>query len=559
MSTIRRGVTRALDAIGLKRPVRQGLNMILQAGGLPPVGEPAVFRDLHRLTRGPRPRPETVQGRILFFTMRGWTTHVALETMLGEAAAQRGMEPVFYTCGGPLPLCGITTFRAADPTPCKDCHGYVARYFEALDFPLTTMGDLISADERQAFEQIVTALPDAALEEFEYEGLELGKAVRTSVLWHLLRATPEPRQEWLEALRRFLVSGVLMVQTIERLLDRTDPDRVVVLNGLFFAEQILMQVATRRGIPVTTYERGFMPDSWIFRHDEIACEFRIAGEFREVADTPLNETENRRLDEYLDSRVSGSSDNQQYWPRLEARREAIVEQLGLDPAKPVVAAFSNITWDSAVQDHDIAFDDMFDWLEQTVGFFAGRDDAQLVIRIHPAEVRLQNQESAEGVAEILARRLGGIPPGVTIVPASSDLSSYTLGEMSRCVLVYTSSVGLEFATAGRQVVVAGETHYRGLGFTHDVEDGSEYAGMLEQLLSTEPEQPDIEPARRYAHYFFFRFMVPLSIVREEAGADPRLPMETFEDLAPGRNPNLDLIMGGLLEGKRMMLPGGESG
>ena len=55
------------------------------------------------------------------------------------------------------------------------------------------------------------------------------------------------------------------------------------------------------------------------------------------------------------------------------------------------------------------------------------------------------------------------------LPADSRLSSYTLGRMSRFALVYTSTLGLELACAGVPVVVAGDTHYRDLGFTLDVD------------------------------------------------------------------------------------------
>ena len=40
--------------------------------------------------------------------------------------------------------------------------------------------------------------------------------------------------------------------------------------------------------------------------------------------------------------------------------------------------------------------------------------------------------------------------------------------MSDLALVYTTTVGLEAANLGIPVAVAGATHYRGRGFTHDV-------------------------------------------------------------------------------------------
>jgi hypothetical protein len=551
---MRKGVARALDSVGLKQPIKSGLNTILAAGGLPPVGDPKVFRDLERLLTTARPRPEKKLGRMLFFSMRGWTTHVALETMLAEAVAQRGIEPVFFTCGGPLPLCGITNFRADDPTPCNDCHGYVSRFLETLGFPVTTLDGLVSADERRAVEQRVAAIPDGALESHEEDGFAYGRMVRTSVLWFLLRGTPEDSERWRATYRSFLIAAGVIRLAAERLLQRTRPDRVFCLNGLFFAERVLREVAARRGIPVTTYERGFMPDSWVFFHDGVACDYPIADDFRGIADRSLDSRQSARVADYLAERTRGGVDAAQYWPRMEARRREVVDQLGLDPERPIVSAFTNITWDSAVLDHDVAFDSMFDWLERTIRFFAGRDDGQLVIRTHPAEVRLPGQETAQQVPDALAERMGGIPEHVRIVDASSGLSSYTLGSMSRFAIVYTSTMGLELAATGVPVVVTGDTHFRGLGFTLDVDDRDGYPALLDRLLTGEPPSPHTELARRYAHFFFFRFMIPLGVTHEIESKQVRIPLERFEDLAPGNDPALDAVADGLVHGRPIFLP-----
>ncbi len=554
MSKLRRGVIRALDSVGLKKPVRRGLNRVLAAGGLPPVGEPRVFRDLDRLARTPRPRPPSERGRLLIFTMRGWTTHVALEAMLGEAAAQRGMRPFFFTCGGPLPLCGITNFRAPDPTPCADCHGYVSRFFERLGFDAAELVDLVTEEEREQVRREVDGLADSELSSYEHEGLPLGGMVRTSVLWFLLRSTVRGDAEWVSATRRFLIAARVMRRAIDRLLERVRPDRVLCLNGLFFAERMLIALARRRGIPVTTYERGFMSDSWVFRHDEIACDYKIAADFLARGDRPLDDAQRERIDAYLEERAGGGVDAAQYWPRMEERRRELFEQLGLDPARPIVSVFSNIVWDSAVLDHHTAFENMFDWLESTVRVFDGRDDAQLVIRVHPAEVRLPGQETAERVRESLAERLDGIPASVRVVDADSELSSYTLGRASRFAIVYTSTMGLELAAAGIPVVVAGDTHYQGLGFTHDVGDRESYPGLLERLLREDPPAPDVERARRYAHFFFFEFMIPLGVTREIEGKQVRIPLDALDRLAPGGDPALDAVLDGLVEGRPIFLP-----
>ena len=549
----RRGAVRVLTALGLKEPVKGGINRVLRAGGLPLVGRQRIFWDIERLLATPRPRPAVARGRLLFFSMRGWTSHLALETLLGEAAAQRGYEPFYFTCGGPLAACGITTFRAADPTPCDGCHNYTSLYFELLGFPRRIVRDLVSEAERAEARATVAGLADGEIDGFESDGLPLGQMIRTSSLWFLLRGSPPAEPLWSRTRRGFLEAGLQLHRAMPRLLDWAQPDRVLCLNGLFFAERILAAHTAARGIPLTSYERAFRPDTWLFRHDGAAAEFFLRPEYLAGGDRPLVPAEEDELDAYLADREAGRKDNAAYWPTLEEREESVCRELSLDPGRPVVTVFTNITWDSALQGRDAAFPDMLAWLEDTVRFFAARDDAQLVLRVHPAEQRLAGLETAEPVLAALAERMGPLPPRVRVVPALSPLSSYTLGRMSRFVMTYTSTLGLEMSLRGVPAVVAAETHYRGLGFTIDVTRRDDYSELLARLLAGPVPPPDTDAARRYAHYFFFRIQVPVPQLRTDPGEDPRLTVSSFAALGPGQSSELDCILDGLIERRPIRL------
>ena len=110
-------------------------------------------------------------------------------------------------------------------------------------------------------------------------------------------------------------------------------------------------------------------------------------------------------------------------------------------------------------------------------------------------------------------------------------------------------MGLEFACSGKTVVVAGDTHYRGLGFTQDPETRQDYVDTLIRLASGKSEPVNVETARRYGHFFFFRFMVPLRMTTEHQRSDVRIALNSLDELQPGRDTVLDTVMGGLMRGE----------
>ena len=105
-----------------------------------------------------------------------------------------------------------------------------------------------------------------------------------------------------------------------------------------------------------------------------------------------------------------------------------------------------------------------------------------------------------------------LPENVRLLPADSKVNTYDLVDAANLGLVFTTTVGLEMALSGKPVIVTGNTHYRGKGFTIDPESWDEYYGNLIAVLNAPQkfEQSDrkIELAWRYAYRFFFEYPQP---------------------------------------------------
>jgi hypothetical protein len=131
---------------------------------------------------------------------------------------------------------------------------------------------------------------------------------------------------------------------------------------------------------------------------------------------------------------------------------------------------------------------------------------------------------------------------VRIVGATDPTSSYPLMAASDAVLVFTSTTGLEAAMRGVPVIVAGQTHYRGKGFTVDVATPGEYEAALEKVLDDPASfRPDPERVARYAYTFFFRAPVATPGVEEHVLGLARITVDDLTELAPGANAAVDEI------------------
>jgi capsule polysaccharide export protein KpsC/LpsZ len=191
---------------------------------------------------------------------------------------------------------------------------------------------------------------------------------------------------------------------------------------------------------------------------------------------------------------------------------------------------------------------MIDWLT-TAAAAAGRiPDMTLVVRVHPGEAKWGTNE---GVEASLLSQLGECPPNVRVVPSTEPLDSYVLMDLSDLVLTYTSTVGLEAASRGVPVAVAGATHYRGRGFTHDLTGPDALEDILGgQVLHMDTHE--LELAHRYAYAFFFRALIPFAGLGITGSHVGRIP--TRDEIEPGRDPYLDLVCDRILDGREIFLP-----
>lgn len=195
---------------------------------------------------------------------------------------------------------------------------------------------------------------------------------------------------------------------------------------------------------------------------------------------------------------------------FEADAERVLSRLRIPrDGRRTVLLCPNVAWDSALLGRDRAFPTLAEWVRATAAFFAAREDARLIVRVHPAETMIG---TGEPVAAMVREAVPDMPDHVRVVHSDEAVNTYDLMEVCDFGLVYNSTTGLEMALRGMPTVAAARPHYAGKGFTVDVETRQEYVGALETMLARpaglrlSPRQTEL--AWCYADVYFFRWPKP---------------------------------------------------
>ena len=327
-------------------------------------------------------------------------------------------------------------------------------------------------------------------------------------------------------------------------------------HGIYVPQGLLVDLARKHRVRLVTWNIAYRSGSFIFSHDD-SYHFTLMDEPTSVWENlPWSPALQQALDAYMQSRAAGTMDWVSYHDGTGQSLAELKSEFGIDFAKPTVAAFTNVLWDAQVFYPSNAFPSMLDWLVETIRYFAKRQDLQLVIRVHPAEIK-NPTKSRETVVGELARLMPHLPPNVFVIPPTSNANSYAIARASNAAIIYGTKMGVELAYMGVPTIVAGESWARNKGITLDADSREGYLALLDRLPFTERLDAATKlRAARYAFHFFFRRTIPLEFLRVRKNAWPpfNLAIETLDTLRPGRSLGLDIVCDGILKHRPFIYP-----
>ena len=486
---------------------------------------------------------------------------VHLETTLAVALTLRGARVHLLLCDGLLPACQQAevgmfddprSFTKTGPQgeQCASCFPPSEPVYRSLGLPVHRYGELLHADEAREAQERSRAIPYDAIKDFRYDDIAVGEHALAGALRFFARGDFEGDGEAEPVLRRYLEAAFLTVFAIRRLVRSAKLDIACLNHGIYVPQGLVAETAHAEGVRVVTWNPAYRKGCFIFSHDETYHHALLEEPVTTWEGIPWSERMDAEVLDYLESRRKGTRDWIWFHERPEEDLNAIQHSLGLDLSKPTIGLLTNVIWDAQLHYRANAFPTMMDWILETIRYFENRPDLQLVIRVHPAEIR-GTVPSRQRVVEEIERLYGRLPDNTTVIPPESRVSTYTVMDQCNTVLIYGTKTGVELTARGIPVIVGGEAWIRNKGLTMDASTTQEYHALLDRLpLAERLDEESTRRARKYAYHFFFRRMIPIHAMRPTGEWPPyRMALRSLRGLLPGRDRGLDVVCKGILQGE----------
>ena len=513
-------------------------------------------RAMARLLRkaDPRPRPE----RILFWVPGGMPQMLHLEGALAAGLRMRGVEVHAVICDGPYRACvrrevGDNIAVSDWSKLCASCFQNTSRVVHDLDIPYSGMSEFVSPEIRAQLWRETEGVTWQTISDVAYQGVNLGKNIHSAITRYLQGRDIRGHEE---IVREYAFSALVSAAAAAEAIERLKPSRVFMSHGTYVDWGPALHVALARNAPVAAWMASYLPWRFYFRHveDGIRIDFHnlSSAAWEERKSAPLSKSEQNRLDAFLAGRYHRHvSFDMKLFKEYKGDTDALRTRLGLHQDKPVWGIMTHINWDCVSDYSPMTYESFDEWVINTIREIIDVPEVQWLIKVHPAEA-WDNPES--GVQCLIQREFPALPAHVRVVTAYDDVSPLDFFNLiDGAVTVYGTS-GLETALQGKPVILAGEAHYGGKGFTYHAHSAEGYLDLLRHAASLPrltAEQHNL--ARQYAYCYFIQRQIPITMVQDPASTWWSFQFNKRDSLLPGKDAHLDFVCERILDGRDFVM------
>ena len=498
------------------------------------------------------------KGTLLFWVPGGMPLLLHVEASIAAAMKLRGYNVHAIICNSPYRGCAIRTVQEGVPISkwrdaCPTCVRKTTAVLETMGVPYSYNGDFLTDAERDDLWAQTADVTWDTLDTLEWDGLNVGKNVRSSITRYLQGAALTGHEA---IIHEYAYSGLVAACAASRAMERFKPWRVFMSHGTYIDWGPALHTAFDRAIPVTGWKASYLSWHFYLRHveDPSRIDFKKLSRacWSEIRSRELTPAENARLDKFLVDRYHNKISFDMKQMKTYRKDVSDLKAKYAPGGKPIWAVLAHINWDSVSDYAPMAYPSFDDWMIDTIKHAIEVPDVQWLIKIHPIEAW---DNPASGVQRLIEREFPSLPDHVRVIPAEEDVSPANMFELIDGGVTVYGTAGLELALMGKPVILGGEAHYGGLGFTHEGVTPIRYREFLRKAAQlgplTEEQRADV---RKYAYSHFIQRQVPLEIVHDPRTEWWGLQHEKRDLLLPGKDPFVQFVCDRLVDGRDFNMP-----
>ena len=479
--------------------------------------------------------------KFLFNTQYIWGFS-ELEFMSAAQLKQSGHDVKVIICDE-LPYTEKEIVGLAPLRSYKRCYERTKRYCKAYGVSYLRISDFLSNQNRkEAYQLSQQSFKD--IKNYKKNNINIWDYAKRNHS-HYFKGDIKPKGEYESIFRKAFESAYLIETAFSKILSKYVDYEIVSANGKYLQTGIPIELNKNLGNSFYTYEVFRQGNGVIVDKNRCSMEQNMDDVWEELKSSKLSAEDRNKLYRSFDMQQKSINLEDKLWDenRIDNEKE-IISLLGIDLRKKIIACYPNVFWDSVHMGLDSVSKDLTSWLKDMIDFVKDKDEFQLIIRTHPAELKAEsNIQSKFTISDSLNELFDKMPSNVIIVEPKSNVSSYSLANIANANIVWNGTIGLELALNGTKPIVIADAYYANKDFTIDFlnfDDLANYLNNLNDKSEINNEEKRLVEIFSYNIRFRRKFNPPYYYKTWNY-------LYKFSDITRGKNKTLDNLVGFLLD------------
>ena len=452
---------------------------------------------------------------------------------MAKAFTLRGYDVVVIICDEYLPACEIKSCRTTSKmNPCFACNVKRRHLLDIFNLEYLTLSEIFS-DIENPEDYGKKILIDYLIDKNSFD-----ITIEDSVTRHFYGDEFSYDDAEVNKVREAHTKTAYMSLLLgEILFKRYSPE--IIFNSMmtYSAWGPLFNFFEHNGVaPITLSMTHFdfnsirLNNFSIFRNKNIYNRF-----LKDRGHKALTQDEDIDLNSFLDNRIQGNDDLAKEWDFFQ---NSSMSDLGIKKNKKNVFLFTNIPWDTGLNEFAGPFEDVLDWVNKTIEHFSDNKEIDIWIKTHPAEVRGPSK-SSKTVSEYIKTNYPDLPKNIHVINADTGINTYNLFKYIDLGVVLTGTLGLEMALEDIPVISAGISPCYGLGILSEPNSVESYFEAIKSGKNLITKKNEL---RLFCYFYFIHQCFRWPLTKRSFGDDfTGYEFTSINALQAGQIKDLDII------------------
>lgn len=477
-------------------------------------------------------------------------SEVVAKAFISHALNLRGYNTKFILCDREIPICTDQTIKGGPK--CNYCYYIAKKLSSKLCLDTSWIGDFIVDEDKREANDIISSTSFDEYFNFDYKGVNIGLYAEAATKRYLQKGCIEKKDLDMKIFSEYLVSSIILTDLSEKMLKEINPTRIITSN-IAYLSGVLEEYFSNNGIKCIACDFGLFNSTLNLNYlnkEKITLYHTSTSFWRRYSSKKLTEKKKNKLNEVINSRIKGQNLIVNYGKFSKSiNKDEIFDSLDVTESEKLGVLFSNLVWDASLAGMNSVFKDQFQWIRETINWHIINENRSLIIKVHPSEEIIGTNQS---ILSFINSEFPSLPPNIKILSPKSEINTYDLFKVVDYGIVYTSTAGLEMAMNGIPTIVNAETHYRGKGFTFDVNSLKDYFDLLNRNIQMTKQMCELAQIYGYLHFYDKQIPFPFIEFSGENFSQVQINLNDWTDLLPNSNKYLDIICDGIVEEKEFL-------